>query len=155
MKWSLYIFTCCCGMCKIFVAIKWVGIWIAVEHFNMGSNLKFKSNIASGMRTWYLSLHVATIIADMILVAGITLQWRHNGRDSVSNHQPHLCLLNRLFRRRSKKTSKLHVIGLCEGNSPVTSEFPAQMASCAENVSIWWRHHDQTTHKHDIETIRQ
>ena len=25
--------------------------------------------------------------------------------------------------------------------SPVTGEFPAQMASNAENVSIWWRHH--------------
>ena len=24
----------------------------------------------------------------------------------------------------------------------VTGEFPAQMASYAENVSIWWRHHD-------------
>ena len=33
----------------------------------------------------------------------ITLRWRHNGRDSVSNHQPHHCLLNRLFRRSSKK----------------------------------------------------
>ena len=32
-----------------------------------------------------------------------SLQWRHNGRDSVSNHQPHDCLLNRLFRHRSKK----------------------------------------------------
>ena len=167
----------------------------------------------------------------------MTLQWRHNERDSVSNHQPHDCLLNRLFRRRSKKTSKLHVTGLCvgnspykwsvtrkmfpfddvimkqqralvqimawrqkcdkpfpyamltqsalrwhyndvimsamvsqitsltiiystvysrrrsnktsklrvtglcEGNSPVTAEFPAQMASNAENVSIWWRHY--------------
>ena len=30
---------------------------------------------------------------------------------------------------------------VCAGNSPVTSEFPAQMASNAENVSIWWRHH--------------
>ena len=47
-----------------------------------------------------------------------TLRWRHNGRDGVSNHQPHDCLLNRLFRRRSKKTSKLRVTGLCEGNSP-------------------------------------
>ena len=28
------------------------------------------------------------------------------------------------------------------GNSPETGEFPAQMASYAENVSIWWRHHD-------------
>ena len=35
-----------------------------------------------------------------------------------------------------KKTSKLRVIGLCAGNSPVTGEFPAQMASNAENVSI-------------------
>ena len=44
-------------------------------------------------------------------------------------------------RRRSKKTSKLWVTGLCEGNSPVTGEFPAQRASNAENVSIWCRHH--------------
>ena len=43
--------------------------------------------------------------------------------------------------RRSKKTSKLRVNGLCVGNSPGTGEFPAQMASYAENVSIWWRHH--------------
>ena len=69
------------------------------------------------------------------------LRWRHNGHDSVSNHQPHHCLFNRLFRRRSKKTSKLCVTGLCVGNSPGTGEFPAQMASNAGNVSIWWRHH--------------
>ena len=40
-----------------------------------------------------------------------------------------------------KETSKLRVPGLCVGNSPATGEFPAQMASNAENVSIWWRHH--------------
>ena len=52
-----------------------------------------------------------------------TLQWRHNGHDNVSNHQPHDCLLNCLFRRRSKKTSKLRVTGLCAGNhrGPVNS----------------------------------
>ena len=60
---------------------------------------------------------------------------------SVSNHQPHDWLLNRLFRRRSKKTSKLRVTGLCVGNSPGTGEFAAQMASYAEIFSIWWRHH--------------
>ena len=70
-----------------------------------------------------------------------SLQWRHNGDDSISNHQPHDCLLNRLFRGRSKKTSKPRVTGLCVGNSPGTGEFPAQMGSNAENVSIWWRHH--------------
>ena len=54
----------------------------------------------------------------------LALRWRHNERDGVSNHQPHDCLLNRLFRRRSKKTSKLRVTGLCVGNSPATGEFP-------------------------------
>ena len=72
------------------------------------------------------------------------LHWRHNDHDSVSNHQPHGCLLNRLFRRRSKKTSKLRVTGLCGGNSQGTGEFPAQRASYAENVSIWWRHHEKS-----------
>ena len=71
-----------------------------------------------------------------------SLLWRHNG--CVSNHQPHDCLLNRLFRIRSKKTSKLHVIGLCVWNSPATGEFPAQMAGNAENVFMWWRHHDNS-----------
>ena len=71
----------------------------------------------------------------------LALQWRHNGCNGVSNYQPHVCLFNRLFRCRSKKLSKLRVIGLYVGNSPVTGEFPAQRASNAENVSIWWRHH--------------
>ena len=57
-----------------------------------------------------------------------SLQWRYNGRNGISNHQPHDCLLNRWFRRRSKKTPKLRVTGLCAGNTP-------------ENVSNWWRHH--------------
>ena len=47
-----------------------------------------------------------------------SLRWRHNDQDGVSNHQPHGCLLNRLFRCRSNKTSKLRVTGLCVGNSP-------------------------------------
>ena len=79
----------------------------------------------------------------LVVMQTLSLQWRHNGPYSVSNHQPHDCLLNRLSRRRSKKTSKLRVTGLCAWNSPGTGEFPAQMASNAENVSIWWRHLDQ------------
>ena len=75
------------------------------------------------------------------LCTNLPLQWRHNGHDGVSNHQPHHGLLNRLFRRRSKKTSKLRFTGLCVEISPWTGEFPAQVASNAENVSIWWRHH--------------
>ena len=71
-----------------------------------------------------------------------SLRWRHNGHSGVSNHQPHHCLLNCLFGCRSKKISKLPVTGLCAGNSPETGEFPTQMASNTENVSIWWHHHD-------------
>ena len=52
-----------------------------------------------------------------------------------------LTIVYHLFRSRSKKTPKLRVTGLCEGNSPVIGEFRAQRASNSENVSIWWRHH--------------
>ena len=64
----------------------------------------------------------------------ITLKLRHNERHGVSNHRRLHCLLNCCFRRRSKKTSKLRVTGY--------RWIPAQKASNAENVSIWWRHHD-------------
>ena len=70
-----------------------------------------------------------------------TLQWRHNVCDGVSSHRRLDRVINRLFRRRAKKTSKLRVTGLSEEDSPVTSEFPAQRASNAKNISSWWRHH--------------
>ena len=59
----------------------------------------------------------------------VSLQWRHNGHDGVSNPSCLDCSLNQLFRCRSKKTSKLYVTGLCEGNPPVTGGFPSQRAS--------------------------
>ena len=68
---------------------------------------------------------------------------------TMASHQPHHCLLDRLFGRRWKKTSKLRVTGHCAGNSPGTGEFPVQMASNAENVSIWWRHHSEVELKKD------
>ena len=46
----------------------------------------------------------------------VSLQWRHNDRDGASNHRRLDCLLSRLFKCRSKKTSRLFVTGLCEGN---------------------------------------
>ena len=74
----------------------------------------------------------------------IALQWRHNGRDGVSNRQSQDCLLRRRSRivysgvdqEEDTKTPKLGVTGLCEGNSPVTGEFPTQMASNVENGSF-------------------
>ena len=65
----------------------------------------------------------------------LSLQWCHNEHDDVSNLKPHDCLLNRLFKAQIKENTK------ALRHWPVTGEFPTQMASNAENVSIWWRHH--------------
>ena len=79
----------------------------------------------SSGNTWRLHLTLNLIVSRSSpdhckrnAIPMLALHWRHNEHDGVSNHQPHGCLLNRLFRRRSKKTSKLCVTGLCVGNSP-------------------------------------
>ena len=64
------------------------------------------------------------------------LEWRHDGRDGVLNHKsPDLRLFTQPF---IQEQIQENVTGLCARNSPV---IPAQMASNAENVSIWWHHH--------------
>ena len=80
---------------------------------NLSLNLRF----LSGPPTLFVSLLVTTPLfgMDSVEVVAIALRWRHNGHDSISNHQPHDCLLKRLF--------------------------ADQMPSNAENGSIWWRHH--------------
>ena len=102
-----------------------------------------------------LSLFIIVDVGDGVVVLVIDdddddgpLRWRNNGRVGVSNHQSHECLLKLLFRHRSKKTSNHRVTGLFAGNSPVTGEFPAQMASNTENVSIWWRRHASFCRQH-------
>ena len=113
----------------------WRWIWWDFRNSHLMQIAKISSSVLSMLPSFY-------IIYDKLCLCSLyALQWRHNGHDGVSNHQPHDCLFKRLFRRRSKKTSKLRVTGLCVGNSPVTGEFPAQMASNAENVPIWWCHH--------------
>ena len=74
---------------------------------------------------------------------GNPLQWRHNGLGSVSNHQPHDCLLNRLFRRWSKKTTKIRVTGLCAGISPIPVNSPhkgpvTRKMFPFDDVIMWW-----------------
>ena len=112
--------------------------WFASFHVGIHSDVIWKRNTRPLYHVYFNVTHTS-------------LQWRHNGRVGVSNHQHRDCLLNRLFRRRSKKTSKLRVTGLRAGISPVTGEFPAQMTSNAEKVSIWWRHHN--SRHNDMETL--
>ena len=66
---------------------------------------------------WYWWRQMSSILKCRM----VSLLWHHNGPDGVSNHQPHHCLLNSLFRCRSKKTSKLRVTGICAGNSPAVN----------------------------------
>ena len=101
--------------------------------FEIQSSLK----LGKELKVW----KVISIYLSCMHPLTLSLQWRLNKRRDVSNHQPHDCLLNRLFRRRLRKTWKLRVTGLCAGNSTVIDEFPAQRASGAENVSIWCAWH--------------
>ena len=79
--------------------------------------------------------------------------WKHKNVSVLCTHYSdvimavmasQITIVSIVFRRRPppKKKTKLCVTGLCEGNWPVAGEFPSQRASNAENVSIWWRHHD-------------
>ena len=102
------------------------------------NNIKRNSFIL--LTTWGMTVSCLVDHFDVCLESlawSHALQWCHSGHDGVSNHRRLHCLLNPLFRRRSRKTSKIRITGLCVGNSLVTSEFPTHMASNAENVSIW------------------
>ena len=112
--------------------------WFSYGFFCSGDGISFKV-CSSDVST---HPNISSMATQDTTKRKLSLRWRHNDHAGVSNHKPHGCLLYRLFRRKSKKTSKLRVTGLCMGNSPGTGEFPAQMASYAENVSIWWRHYD-------------
>ena len=59
------------------------------------------------------------------------------------NHRCPRCLLDCLFRCWSNKTSKLRVTGFCEGNSPVTGDFPRAKGQLRRKcfytmTSSWW-----------------
>ena len=132
------------------LAPRFVSMWLSNNWFFI---------VAVGLFMWTLSILqkcvlLSSIICNNWLSSALclpaeskTLLSCHNGGECVSNHQPHeCCLLNRLVGRWSKKTSTLRVAGLCAGYSPETGEISAQMASNAENVSIWWRHHEPKIH---------
>ena len=112
--------------------------FLAIDLFS--SSILFQTNRLLSCKSWS-AYNLGRCLQSWLSHYTGALQWRLNGRVSVSIHQPHHCLLNRLFRRRSKKTPKLRVTGLCARNSPVTGEFQSQMASNAENASIGWRLH--------------
>ena len=90
----------------------------------------------SSARRWY-GVSLVRSLYDLCSTIAI-LQWRHDGHDGFSNHQPHDCLLNLLSRRKSKKTSKLRVTGIYAGNSPW---IPRTKCQWRGKCSIGWRQH--------------
>ena len=106
--------------------------------YSINSNIKQLTPMSCSWYQEHLGISIATLVCDIYFWDGIdtsSLQWSHNERDGVSNHRRLDGLRNRLFRRYNKQISKLRVIGLCEGNSPVAGEFPSQRASNAENLT--------------------
>ena len=138
--------------CKTFVSPlheelyqEWKQHFLALSHqfaINNGNPLHFHQNFIQVCPLG--SLGSVIIISPGIGL--VPLLWGYNEHDGVSNHQPYDCLLNCLFRRISKKTSKLRVTGLCAGNSPVNSPhkgpvmrkcFHLMTSSC--HRKWWWR----------------
>ena len=103
----------------------WLRLWLANCKNELQNKIDiFFQSFHSTKYIWnFRLLYTGRFVQSVVFSMGhalhiYPLHWRHNDHDSVSNHQPHGCLVNRLFRRRSKKTSKLRVTGLCVGNSP-------------------------------------
>ena len=72
--------------------------------------------------------------------------WAHYGDVIMSGIASQITSLTivylTIYSDADQRKHHIRVTGLCAGNSPGTGDFPAQMASNAENVSIWWRNHE-------------
>ena len=128
------VMACCLTTPSYYLNKCWIIISQVLWHFYLNAILLeiSKDNIHLRWKS-YISNHCQ-----------ISLQWRHNGCDSTSNHR-HLDWFTQPFlQAKIKENMKV----LCHWSlwwefTGVTDEFPAQTASNAENVSIWWRHHGE------------
>ena len=98
-----------------------------------------------GLDNWQRPCQLTTALPPIVYWTADTLQWRHNECDDVSNHQPHDCLiLNRLFRRRSRKHQSSASLAFVRGihRWPVNSsqKRPVTRKMCAFDdviMSVW------------------
>ena len=96
--------------CSVVDSPGWVGGWGGTWDFR-GWVWVWGHNRAGGGRGWWGAIQYRRSFRNS------SLQRYHNERDGISNHNRLDCLLNCLFRRISRKSRKLRVTGLCEGNS--------------------------------------
>ena len=111
-------------------------IWISLQWRQMGV---CTSHLTSA------SIVCPTLFAGYQQIITVTSEWARSRLKSVASR----LFYSTVCSDADKKTSKLRVTGLCEGNSPVAGEFPTQRAGYAENISSWWNHHG----KHQRSTL--
>ena len=104
------------------IRIIYTSLWTDINVLSTLSASQINLNVSNVLHV--IRNRIAFCIALPVLLS--MLQWRHNTHDGVSNHRRLDCSLNCLFRRRSTKTSKFRVTGLCEGKQPVTGRFISQ-----------------------------
>ena len=107
----LFVFRMCCREC------------MCVSHYSVNSYVNVCTFTQNHVYIYIICIYAYaySLWKEIIKISYSTLLWRHNGHDGISNHQPHDCLLNRLFRRGSKKTSKLRVTGFWDRWIPRTN----------------------------------
>ena len=112
-------------------AIWWTLITLRLQEYTTHCRLYFIAFFNQIFKQYVFMGHIDNTSALMQVMA-CCIQWLHNERDGISNHWRFDCVLNCLFRCRSKRTSKLLITGLWERNP---SGFRSQRASNVENVS--------------------
>ena len=70
-----------------------------------------------------------------------SFRWRHNGRGGVSNHQPHDCLLNRLYRRTSTRHQSCASLAFVWGIRRWPHKWPVtwKMFPFEDAIMVRWR----------------
>ena len=134
-----YIFGCF-GCNVLIQVVRWINTSKSRWNGHGISKTVFKVNACIQIQSLFLRVQL-TISEHWPVAEEATSRYLNHRHDGVSNHRGIDGLLNRLFWRRSTKTSTFRATGLFEGNPPVTGGFPSQRTSNAENISIWWRLH--------------
>ena len=100
-------------------------------------------------------------VSHFVIIRGHYSDVIMGGRDSISDHQPHDCLLKCLFRRRSKKTSKLASLAFVQGihrgpvNSPHKWPVTRKMFPFDDVIMVyWWLGIIRFGHSYDISRLR-
>ena len=92
----------------------------------------------------YLEIYHSLLfgVGSLVLGQWYALQWRHDKCDRVSNRRRLHCLLNCWSGADQRKHRSSASLAFVREIHRLQVGSPHKKASNAENISIWWRHHD-------------